>query len=447
MRGRRPFTLRGRVVLGAVAALAVGLAALVLVFNLLLAGSLRSDVNSRLESRAAAALTTVSVRDGKVVTEEGPGDAALDSGVWVFQGPRAIERPPATAGLQRAAAALTSSGDRFGETTDAAYRLHAVPIRDGGREVGRVVVATSLAAYDRTTNLALVGSLLFALAVLAAVATVMWIAVGRALHPVEAMTGQAADWGDHDLDRRFGDAHRPHELERLAATFDGLLDRIAASLRHEQRLSAELSHELRTPLAQIAAQADLLSRRPHDPAAQQAAAELTLRSTRRMEAILDTLMTAARAEARPSPGVCDAGEAVRNAAEAVADAAQRRGVEITVRPSPPGRVGADGELVERTLIPLLDNAQRFARSAVTVTVDREGQRILVDIRDDGPGIAAPDLEAVFAPGVTFTGQDGGHDGAGLGLPLSRRLARTAGGDVLAVASEAGAHLRVELPAG
>jgi len=446
VKARAPVTLRGRVVLGAVAALAVGLAALVLVFNVLLAGSLRSDVDSRLQSRAAAALTTASVADGRVVTEEGPGDAALDSGVWVFQGTRAVERPPASAGLERAAAALARSGDRYAKTPDGAYRLHAVPIRDGGREVGSVVVATSLAAYDRTTNLALIGSLLFALAVLGAVAAVTWVAVGRALHPVEAMTGQAAEWGEHDLDRRFGDARRPHELERLAATFDGLLDRIAASLRHEQRLSAELSHELRTPLAQIAAQADLLSRRPHDAGEQRAAAELTLRSTKRMEAILDTLMTAARAEARPSPGVCDAGEAVRSAVDAVADAAHRRGVEVTVRASPPGRIGADGELVERALIPLLDNAQRFARSAVTVAVRREGQRVVVDVRDDGPGIDEADLEAVFAPGVTFSAADAGHDGAGLGLSLARRLARTAGGDVQAVPCAAGGHLRMQLPA-
>lgn len=445
MRSRRPSTLRGRVVLGAIAALAVGLAALVLAFNLLLAGSLRSDVDSRLQSRAAAALTTTSVEDGGVRTREGPGDAALDSGVWVFQGTRAVERPPSTASLGRSAAALAGTDGRFAKSPDGGYRLHSVAIRDGGRAVGTVVVATSLAAYDRSTNLALIGSLLFALAVLGAVAAVTWVAVGRALHPVEEMTGQANDWGDHDLDRRFGDARRPHELERLAATFDRLLDRIGASLRHEQRLSSELSHELRTPLAQIVAQADLLSRRPHDAGEQQAAAELTLRSARRMEAILDTLMTAARAEARPSPGVCDAGEAVRNAVEAIADDARRRGVEVAVRDSPPARIGADAELVERALIPLLDNAQRFARSAVTVAVLRDGQRVLVDIRDDGPGIPAEDLDAVFAPGVTSTSPGAGHDGAGLGLPLSRRLARTAGGNVRGVPSATGAHLQVDLP--
>ncbi len=329
---------------------------------------------------------------------------------------------------------------------DSAYRLHALPISDRGKVVGTVVAATSLAAYDRTTDLALIGSLLLALAALAAVTSVTWVAVGRALHPVEQMTDQAADWRDHDLERRFGSATRPQELERLAATFDGLLDRIAASLRHEQRLSAELSHELRTPLARIATQAELLARRPHDPAEQRAAAELTLRSTRRMEAILDTLMAAARAEASAAPGVCDAGDAARHAAAAVAEGAQRRDLQFSVEAPKPVRAGVDGEIVERVLVPLLENAGRFARSVVTIEVRRDGQHVVIDVRDDGEGIAADHTATVFEPGVTVAGVNGAHDGAGLGLPLARRLARTAGGDLEALPCTAGAHLRVTLPA-
>ena len=55
------------------------------------------------------------------------------------------------------------------------------------------------------------------------------------------------------------------EISELAATLDALLDRVAASLRHEQRFSAELSHELRTPLARIIAEAELALRRERAP--------------------------------------------------------------------------------------------------------------------------------------------------------------------------------------
>jgi len=444
----RPGTLRGRVTIGAVAAVALALAVLVVAFNLLLASSLRGDVDSRLRSRAAAATTTVSTREDRLVTSEGPGDAALDGGVWVFEGTNAIERPRASPALMRAAAGLAPGGERYMNTGGDAFRLYARPFAADGRRLGTVVVATSLAAYDRTTSLALIGSLLLALAILAAVLAVTWVAVGGALRPMQAMTDQAADWGDHDLGRRFGSAERPDELQRLAATFDGLLDRVAASLRHEQRLSAELSHELRTPLARIAAQAELLGRRPHTSAEQREAAELMHRSAERMTAILDTLMAAARAEAGTTAGVCDAGDAARHAAETVSGAAVGRGLTVSVACPARVRAGVDPQVTERVLAPLLENATRFARSQITVAVARDGGDVHIDVCDDGAGIAADRLETVFDPGVSFGAANGSaHDGAGLGLPLARRLARAAGGNVEALASSGGGHLRVTLPAG
>lgn len=445
---RLPRTLHGRVVLGAVVAVAIGLGMLVVVFNVLLSASLRGDVDSHLRSRAAAALSTVHVRGGRLVASEAAGDAALDGGVWVFEGTRAVERPTAAGALTRSAAALAVADGRYADTRDGGYRLHARPYYDGTRRLGAVVVAGSLAPYDRTTDLALIGSLLFAVAVLATMGAVTWVAVRGALAPVESMTDQAAAWGDHDLDRRFGSGRRPDELERLATTFDGLLDRIAASLRHEQRLSAELSHELRTPLARVAAQADLLARRPHDPAEQRAAAELTLRSTGRMTSILDTLMTAARTESRTVPGVCDAGAAARRAADAVAEEAARRAIAVTVHCPPGVSAGTDAAVAERVLAPLIDNAVRLARAAVTIDVSRKDSIVTLDVCDDGEGIPGDRLDAVFEPGLSFAGADGGpHDGAGLGLPLARRLARAAGGDVAAIACRSGARLRVTLPAG
>ena len=84
------------------------------------------------------------------------------------------------------------------------------------------------------------------------------------LRPVARMTRQAAAWSEHDLDRRFALGEPHDELTELAATLDGLLDRLAASLRREQRFSAELSHELRTPLARVIAEAELALRRERD---------------------------------------------------------------------------------------------------------------------------------------------------------------------------------------
>ena len=75
------------------------------------------------------------------------------------------------------------------------------------------------------------------------------------------MTVAAEDWGAHDLERRFDLGPSRDELTGLAATLDGLLSRIAASRRHEQRFADDVAHELRTPLATLRAQAELGLRR------------------------------------------------------------------------------------------------------------------------------------------------------------------------------------------
>jgi signal transduction histidine kinase len=431
-------TLRGRLTVAAVLSAALALVVLTGTFNLLLREGLRSDLDSRLRAHATAVLSTIQVEGTTVRTSESAGDAALDDGTWVFAGdpPRAIERANARPALQAAAVRLARSGERWSELDDDT-RLHAVPIVDDGRRVGTVVAAVSLAGYERTTKIALVASALFALAVLVAVAFVAWLITGAALRPVKTMTEQAADWSDHELDQRFGAADRPDELGALAATFDTLLDRIAASLRQEQRLSAELSHELRTPLAKVVAEADLLLRRDRPPAEVREGVATIRRSAEQMTGILDTLMAAARAEAEHgAPGRSDVlAVAARLAGEAGPD-----GPPVGVS-GDAATAGVEGAVVERILAPLLDNARRHAVASVAVTVTRGTDGVVVDVVDDGPGVPADDVERVFEPGVTA----GRHGGAGLGLPLARRLARASGGDVTAAAGPGG-RFRARLPA-
>ena len=140
-------------------------------------------------------------------------------------------------------------------TTDT--RLYATPIKRAGQRVGTVVAALSLEPYERSASRTLVASLIFAGATLMLIiAVAVWI-VRRALRPVDRMTAEAATWSESDLDHRFNVGEPHDELTRLASTFDHMLDRLASSLRREQRFSAELSHELRTPLAAISAEAEL----------------------------------------------------------------------------------------------------------------------------------------------------------------------------------------------
>ena len=369
--------------------------------------------------------------------------------MWIYQGPRAIERPSTSADLQREVDALVGRSRVFRDVPGADIRLYAAPVRapDGRRQVGTVIAAQSLAAYDRSTDLALLGSLALAVVLLAAVGVLTWITVGRALDPVREMTASAADWSEHDPAQRFGATPRPDELGDLARTFDALLDRVAASLRHEQRLSAELSHELRTPLARIVAELELLQRRERSPEERREAYALVARSAAQMSEILETLMAAARAEAQLESGRSELGRVLARIASGWTAALAEREVELDVRPPPaPMMAGVDAEVVERIVAPLLDNAGRYARERVILSAVARDGAIVVTVADDGPGVEPEARAVLFEPGVRTAGVNG-HRGAGLGLALARRLAKAIGGDVTLApqAPGAGAQFEVRLP--
>jgi signal transduction histidine kinase len=303
---------------------------------------------------------------------------------------------------------------------------------DGRRQTGTTVVAVSTDPYRRMARLALVGSAGLALLILAGVQIVTSTVIGRALGPVAQMSEQAAEWSEHDTGHRFGTARRPTELATLAANLDELLDRLAAALRHERQLSAELSHELRTPLARIGAETELLLSRPRSAAERRAAHRAIAAGVAQMRDILETLLSTARAGVTASAGRCDVTGLAGRLAEH-ARAAHPAGPAVDVRGADAECVaGVPEEVVERILTPVVDNARRYATTRITIAVrkaDEDGRGIRIAISDDGPGVPANLATTLFEPGRRGDPHDG-HDGAGLGLALARRLARTAGGEVV-----------------
>jgi signal transduction histidine kinase len=443
------FGLRERIWLTVVVGIAVVLGGMTVAFNLLVAGRLTEEANSVAIARAAAELDALRVTAAGIQVVRASRGDVFDTPTWVFDAGRAVERPQAGAPGQAGAQALTRRGRGFIDVPARHTRLYGLPIVDGGRRIGTVVGAVDLAPYQQIASTALLGSLALAvLALLAVGVASRWI-LARALRPVAEMTRQAADWSEHDLERRFGLGEPRDEFTTLAATLDGLLDRVAASLRHEQNLTADLSHELRTPLTQISTEAQFALRHGTRSPEQRESYERILRSAQYMVRILDTLMAAARAQAAPAPAARDATAAVRGAIDAVRPLAEQNRIEIDLPAASAGVVGAgDDALIERVLTPLLENACRFARRRITVEIADGSRGVEIIVQDDGPGIASEDAERVFEPGFRSAHTTATLlKSAGLGLPLARRLARGVGGDVRVDESPVGARVIVSLPRG
>lgn len=330
----RSLTLRARVTITAALVLLASVGTVILAGNLLLARGLAQDEAVVLAARADALAASIDEVNGDVVVESRPSDPRLAGRAWVYADGRQISAP-LNGGVAEGAARRLGTVTRPTEVDVPAgeVRLRAVPVFDAGpkRQIATVVVAISTRPYEFTRRRTLIGSIVLGLLLLAIGSWVTWRAVGSALRPVAAMAHDAEEWSEHDLDRRFSRGPARDELGSLAATLNGLLARIAASRRHEQRFSAEMAHELRTPLAAMRGEAELLQRHADDPTAVRSGLDAVLRLADRMAGVVDTLMDVARETAgtgAPTRGTGDAATAVRHVVEAVAGAAQAEDVAI-----------------------------------------------------------------------------------------------------------------------
>lgn len=445
IRVRRLRDVRTRLLLIVLAAILIALVVATIGFNIILARATSSNANSLLQQRVASEREFISVVDGKLRLAEPADDPAGGSRVWVFSNTQPIEQPRARAKTEAVVVSMLSGPRRYASVPTTDERLYAVPIVSNGKRLGTIVAGLSLAPYEQTRHAALTASLAFA-------ATLLLIAGGAAawtlrsaLRPVAVMTELADAWSEQDLDRRFARGEPHDELSRLAFTLDRLLDRIAASLRHERRFSAELSHELRTPLAKLTAEAELALRRPRTSDEYRRALMDIHHNADQLARIVETLFAAARQEAGPR-GVADAADVAHGAVEACALLADEREIALSIDdPGEELRVGVDLDLAERILNPVVENACKYGRRQVSVSLARSNGSVEFTVSDDGPGVTTDEREAIFEPATRGEAGRLSGVGAGLGLALARRLARSVEGDVEAAPGGSGTFV-VRLPA-
>ncbi|MFE1839904.1 sensor histidine kinase [Streptomyces sviceus] len=449
-----PRTLRGRLSLVALTTAALLMTVLTVVFNTAMDRHLQHQADDELRNRAAAVATTVDTSGPRVRVLETVNDSLLDANVWIYTGTRLLEKPPSAA----ADSALTQAADRLAgrgrpvcatvRTDNPRFvRLCSRPV-SGLRSTATVVTAADLAPYRNSAGTLLSGSLILDAVMLACTYALTRLAVGRALRPVRTMTDQATQWSAVGSEQRFGAEDQPAELARLGTSLDALLDRIRTVLRHERQLTGELSHELRTPLTRIVVELDWWRARPRSAAETDATHEVIAEAAQSMRSICDTLLNDAREGGQATSTAVGATAVAPVLRRLVEDLDTREQLKTVVDvPDQEFEAGVASALLERIVSPLLTNAVRYAGSTVTVSARQSPSGVRIDVTDDGPGVPEEFLDDLFQPGRRADSGDG-HDGAGLGLPLARRLARAVGGEVSHDPEHTpGARFLVDLPAG
>ena len=221
---------------------------------------------------------------------------------------------------------------------------------------GPVTVYTA-ASLDRTDDT--LSAIAWSLAIgypllLVVVAMAASRAIGRALHPVEAIRREVADIGEHDLHRRVPEPGTRDEIDRLAGTMNIMLARLEQSAERQRRFVADTSHELRSPVASLRAVLEVAAAHP-DAATMQLTVTNALVDTLRVERLVGDLLALARLD---NPEMRDSRRAVNLVAvcSGLFEPLERGSVTLTLSAAGPALVWGDDALVRRAVLNLMDNA-------------------------------------------------------------------------------------------
>jgi signal transduction histidine kinase len=338
------------------------------------------------------------------------------------------------------------SGGRWGEVGDTPAgpaRWLAVPVVIDDTVRGHIVVAqfmgVSRAEIDRAVQVMALACLL----VIVVVAAGGYLAMGRALRPLRAVTETAQAIEETDLSRRI-EVTGSDEVARLARTFNAMVGRLERAFAAQQAFLSDVGHELRTPITIVRGHLELLG---DDPAERRETVALVVDELDRMSRMVNDLLMLARAE-RPDflrLAQVDVGAMMVDVyAKATALGARdwQLGTVDAVR------VRADRQRLEQALMQLVQNAVQFTAEGDRIGLSaRTGDgQLQLAVHDTGIGIDPADREQIFE---RFGRAEPGRaraEGAGLGLAIVAAIAGAHRGRVdVAGAPGAGATFSLVIP--
>ncbi len=253
----------------------------------------------------------------------------------------------------------------------------------------------------------------------------------RALRPVSKITDLAREIGRGDLSKRITGIESMDEVGELADTFNEMLASLEKSFEKEKRFSSDSSHELRTPVAVITANAEAILATTSD-ADTNTATSTILSECYRMNAVISQLLMLTRGtEGKYQLKLEEVSLSIVIDAvlEQLQEEAANKGISL-VNKTADITVQADQSLITQMLLNLVSNAIKYGRLGghVWVKTERDGEKCLITVADDGIGIMPEELPFIFD---RFYRADKSRDrsGSGLGLSIVKWIVDVHGGGI------------------
>ena len=272
----------------------------------------------------------------------------------------------------------------------------------------------------------------------------------QTLGPVDSMIATIHQITAENLKQKIAIPRSNDEIQRLAETFNLMLQRLETYFATQQQFIQDLSHEFKTPLTILKGELEVTLKRLRAPAEYEQVLASSLEEINKLSRIIEDLLVLARfdnQEIRLEKKALDLGSLLRQTIGEIKILAEQKSVSIEYEA--PGKITlqADAVQLKRVLLNLLDNAIKYtpAKGQIRIHQEAQGQRVLVKISDNGPGIPAAELAHIFD---RFYRADKSRSkiGFGLGLSIAKSIIEAHQGTISAHSQEGqGTTFVIDLP--
>ncbi|MGA6926646.1 MAG: ATP-binding protein [Desulfosarcina sp.] len=324
------------------------------------------------------------------------------------------------------------------ETLTISGRVDQVRIAYG--IIGRGVVLQLGYSMENDTTFIAIFKKIFLVTMVTLILTAVligWFMARRALSGVESVTRTARRISESDLGRRVPVRARHEEIDRLATTFNQMLDRIEKLVAGIREMGDNIAHDLKSPVARIRGMAELSLSGSTACGEEATLAGSTIEECDRLLDTINTMLMISKTDAGVGDVVLqpvNMVEVVQGAVALFAPLAEDKGVRMSCQTPDCLMVNGDLKMLQRTMANLVDNAIKYtpAPGSVDIRAFRDmkgpGERIQVSLTDSGVGIAAQDLPKIFDRFFRCD-QSRAAGGSGLGLSLAKSIAHAHGGEI------------------
>lgn len=271
---------------------------------------------------------------------------------------------------------------------------------------------------------------------------------GHALKPLRDFAAQVERVQPDNLSEIRLSEDVPTELQRCSASFNDMIARLGEGFSAQRQFTGNAAHELRTPLALMQAQVELFCAEHPDADADTASLlGLLQEQTERMTRMAKTLLEMSELRSVPCNDVIDLAPMIEEVLTDLAPLAEKKDITLASK-GDAQTIGSD-TLIYRLLFNLVENAIRYSapNSTVQINACAEGDRVLLRVRDQGPGIPEQYQTSIFQPFFRVDkSRSRAYGGVGLGLALVWEIAALHGGSIeVEESSERGTTMLVTLP--